>query len=81
MANEQDLQMLKFWDTVDGQSWQKGPLGENQPSSNRDRHSKEKMGMAWPHIEKAKQQHYKTCLDVEPSGQQKDGEAKKHRAT
>ena len=38
---------------VDGQSQQQGPLGENQPSSNRDINSKEKMGMAWPHIEKA----------------------------
>ena len=32
--------------------------------------------MAWPHLEKAKQQHYKAGLDVELSGQAKDGEAK-----
>ena len=27
------------WNTVDGQSLQQGPLGEDKPSSNRDRHS------------------------------------------
>ena len=48
-------------------------LGEDKPSSNRDRNSQEKMGMAWPHIEKAKHQHYETGLDVEPPGQAKGG--------
>ena len=32
--------------------------------------------MAWPHIEKAKHQHYETGLDVEPSGQAKEGRPK-----
>ena len=34
------------------------------------------MRMAWPQHEKAKPQHYETGLDVEPSGQEKEGEAK-----
>ena len=34
--------------------------------------------MAYRHLEKAKQQHYKTGLDVEPSGQENEGETKKH---
>ena len=38
------------------------------------------MGIAWPHIEKAKHQHYGTGLDVEPSGQAKEGETEKHMA-
>ena len=42
----------------------------------RDIHSKENMGMAWPHLEKPKQQHYNTGLDAKLSGQQKEGEAK-----
>ena len=58
-THEMDPDFLKpvlaenIGNTVDGQSQQQGPLGENKPSSNRDRHSKEKIGMAWPHIEKA----------------------------
>ena len=43
-----------------------------------DRHSYEKMEMDWPHIEKAKHQHYETGLDVEPPGQAKEGETEKH---
>ena len=38
------------------------------------------MGMAWPHIEKAKHQHYEIGIDVEPSGQAKEGETEKHLA-
>ena len=38
------------------------------------------MGMAWPHIEKAKHQRYETGLDVEPPGQAKEGETEKHLA-
>ena len=34
--------------------------------------------MAWPHIEKAKHEHYETGLDVEPSGQAKEGDIEKH---
>ena len=40
----------------------------------------EKMGMAGPHIENAKHQRYETGLDVEPPGQAKEGETKKHLA-
>ena len=36
--------------------------------------------MAWPHIEKAKHQHFETGLDMEPSGQAKEGETEKHLA-
>ena len=32
--------------------------------------------MAWSHIGKAKYQHYETGLDVEPSGQAKEGDRK-----
>ena len=33
--------------------------------------------LPWPHLENlAKQQHYKTGLDVEPSGQETEGETK-----
>ena len=52
-------------------------MGEDKPSSNRARNSQEKMGMAGPHIEKAKHQRYETGLDVEPPGQAKEGETKK----
>ena len=31
------------------------------------------MGMAWPHLVEAREQHYKTGLDMEPSGQEKEG--------
>ena len=32
--------------------------------------------MAWPHHQKAIQQYYETGLDVEPSGQEKEGRPK-----
>ncbi len=32
------------------------------------------MGMAWPHIENAKHQHYETGLEMEHPGQAKEGE-------
>ena len=65
----------KFWEYSE---WTKlatmttGRAGREQTKFKIDRHSKDKMGKAWPHIEKAKQQHYKIRLDVEPSGQDKD---------
>ena len=52
----------------------------SKPSSNRDRNSQVKMGMAGPHIKKAKHQRYETGLDVEPPGQAKEGETKTHLA-
>ena len=50
--------------------------GRGQPSSNIDRNSQEKMGMAWRHIEKAKHQRYETGLGVEPPEQAKEGRPK-----
>ena len=39
-------------------------------------HVQMEIGVSWPHHDKAKHQHYKTDLDLEPSGPEKEGNDK-----
>ena len=59
--------------TVDGQSQQQEPLEENQPSSNRHRHSYENMGMIGHTLRKPNTNITRHALMWNPQGKRKRG--------